>query len=157
MGKSNKRAKQKLIELYGEECFIEKLHLRPGGYKEKYKSQSQREKMKKLTFHHITKKEHGGRATPENGAILSEENHQWFNKQTETEQARLNNIFQQYKMGVLEMKNGKVVQNEILTLDFKMQEYDVIPLEPDDRKYNRAKVKRETQKAVERYLQENEK
>lgn len=26
---SNKSAKNKLIELYGEECFIEKLHLRP--------------------------------------------------------------------------------------------------------------------------------
>lgn len=29
MGNSNKRAKEELIRLYGEECFIEKLHLRP--------------------------------------------------------------------------------------------------------------------------------
>lgn len=53
---SNKGAKNKLIELYGEECFIEKLHLRPGGYKEKYKSKGQYKRMKQLTFHHILEK-----------------------------------------------------------------------------------------------------
>ena len=52
---SNKSAKNRLIELYGAECFIEKLHLRPGGYKEKYKSKGQY-KMKQLTFHHILEK-----------------------------------------------------------------------------------------------------
>ena len=53
---SNKNAKMKLIQLYGEECFIEKLHLRPGGYKEKYKSKGQYKRMKQLTFHHILEK-----------------------------------------------------------------------------------------------------
>lgn len=157
MSKSNKKAKQKLIELYGEECFIEKLHLRPGGYKEKYKSQGQYKRMKQLTYHHITKKEHGGKATVENGALLSAENHAWLNKQSPAEQARLNNIFQQYKMGVLEMRNGRIVQSEIVQLDLKMEEYDSIPLEPDNRKYNRAKVKKETQKAIDRYYEGEEK
>ena len=53
---SNKSAKNRLIELYGAECFIEKLHLRPGGYKEKYKSKGQYKRMKQLTFHHILEK-----------------------------------------------------------------------------------------------------
>ena len=148
---SNKSAKNKLIELYGEECFIEKLHLRPGGYKEKYKSKGQYQRMKQLTYHHIVKKEHGGRATVENGALLSAENHAWFHKQTTIEQARLNDIFQQYKLGILEMKNGRVVQAQVL--DFNMQEYDVIPLQPDDRVYNRARVKKETRKALEEYYE----
>lgn len=156
MGNSNKKAKLKLIELYGEECFIEKLHLRPGGYKCKYKSHKQYKKMKQLTFHHITKKEHGGRATPENGALLSFENHQWFNQQTEAEQSRLNNIFQQYKMGVLEMRNGKVVESQTIDLNFKMDEYDTLPLELDDRKYNRARVKRETQRKISKYYEGDE-
>ena len=43
---SNKSAKKALIEIYGEECFIEKLHLRKGGYTEKYKSKGQYKKMK---------------------------------------------------------------------------------------------------------------
>lgn len=150
---SNKSAKNKLIELYGEECFINKLHLRPGGYKEKYKSKGQYKRMKQLTYHHIVKKEHGGRATVENGALLSAENHAWFHKQTAIEQARLNDIFQQYKLGILEMNNGRVVQAQVL--DFNMQEYDVIPLQPDDRVYNRAKVKRETEKAIEGYYETN--
>lgn len=148
---SNKSAKNKLIELYGEECFIEKLHLRPGGYKEKYKSKGQYQRMKQLTYHHIVKKEHGGRATVENGALLSAENHAWFHKQTVAKQAELNRIFQEYKLGILEMQNGRVLQAQVL--DFDMQEYDVISLQPDDRVYNRAKVKKETRKALEDYYE----
>lgn len=150
---SNKSAKNKLIELYGEECFIEKLHLRPGGYKEKYKSKGQYKRMKQLTYHHIVKKEHGGRATVENGALLSAENHSWFHKQTPTKQAELNRIFQEYKLGILEMHNGRVIQSQVLDLDLDMQEYDVIPVYPDDRKYNRAKVKKETERIIERYYE----
>ena len=157
MGNGNKKAKQKLIELYGEECFIEKLHLRPGGYTENYTSQGQYKRMKQLTYHHITKKEHGGKATLENGALLSAENHVWFNKQSQAKQAELNAIFQQYKLGILEMHNGKIIQSEIVQLDLKMEEYDSIPLEPDNRKYNRAKVKKETQKAIDTYYEGEEK
>lgn len=150
---SNKSAKNKLIELYGEECFIEKLHLRPGGYKEKYKSKGQYKRMKQLTFHHIVKKEHGGRATVENGALLSAENHSWFHKQAPAKQTELNRIFQEYKLGILEMQNGTVVQNQVLKLDFDMKDYDIIPVQPDNRIYNRAKVKRETEKAIEGYYE----
>lgn len=66
---SNKSAKNKLIELYGEECFIEKLHLRPGGYRGKYTSKAQYKRMKQLTYHHILEKRNGGRATVENRCI----------------------------------------------------------------------------------------
>jgi hypothetical protein len=34
-----------------------------------------------------------------------------------------------------------------------MQEYDVIPLEPDNRRYNRARAKRETERAIDRYYE----
>ena len=62
---SNKSAKKKLIELYGEECFIEKLHLRnTKGLK--YTSKAQRERMKRLSYHHIYPKSRGGKATVEN-------------------------------------------------------------------------------------------
>lgn len=157
MGNSNKKAKQKLIELYGEECFIDKLHLRPGGYKEEYKGKGQYKRMKQLTYHHIQKREDGGRATVENGALLSAENHAWFNKQSLAVQEELNRIFQEYKLGVLQMHNGKVIQAQTIKLDFKLEEYDVIPVYPDNRKYNRAKVKQESQKAIERYYEGEEK
>ena len=109
--------------------------------------------MKQLTYHHIQKKENGGKATVENGAILSAENHQWFNQQPPAEQARLNAIFQQYKLGVLEIENGRIIDAQAITFKDE-EEYFSIPLEPiDKRKYNRAKIKRETQEAIDRYYE----
>ena len=132
---------------------IDKLKLRPKASKGEYKGKGQMKKMKQLTYHHIQKREDGGKATVENGAILSVENHQWFNKQSPTEQARLNSIFQQYKLGVLELQNGRVVDSDIIKFE-EEEEYLCIPLEPiDKRKYNRAKVKRETQEAVDQYYE----
>lgn len=52
MSKSNKSAKEALIKLYGPECFIEKLHLRPDTER-KYKGKAQYHRMKQLTYHHI--------------------------------------------------------------------------------------------------------
>lgn len=66
---SNKSAKQKLIELFGPECFIEKLHLRPAEDK-KYTGKGQMKKMKQLTYHHIVEKSKGGKATVENRSFI---------------------------------------------------------------------------------------
>ncbi len=52
---NNKREKLKLIELYGAECFIDKLHLRFDP-KRRYSSEKKMKKMEKLTFHHIIEK-----------------------------------------------------------------------------------------------------
>ena len=49
---TNKRAKERLIELYGAECFIEKLHLRIDKEPRKYTSKGQMKRMKQLTYHH---------------------------------------------------------------------------------------------------------
>ena len=54
------------------------------------------------------------------------------------------------------MNNGRVIQAEVLDLDFTMEEYDVIPLQPDNRKYNRSKVKQETQKVIDIYYERGE-
>ena len=50
---SNKKAKEKLIQLYGAECFIEKLNLRKDTEPRRYKSKGQYKRMKQLTYHHI--------------------------------------------------------------------------------------------------------
>lgn len=52
MSKSNKKAKEDLIRLYGKECFIEKLHLRPDTER-RYTGKAQYHRMKQLTYHHI--------------------------------------------------------------------------------------------------------
>ncbi len=67
---SNKGAKTKLIKLYGKECFIDKLHLRPPEDKpRRYKSKGEMKRMRELTFHHIREKSKGGKATVENRGL----------------------------------------------------------------------------------------
>lgn len=109
--------------------------------------------MKQLTYHHIVKREHGGKTTVENGALLSAENHQWFNKQSEVKQEIMNDMFRQYKLGVLEIGNGQIAQHQVIELDFNFNDYYSIPVKPDDRVYNRARVKEETKKKIERYYE----
>lgn len=93
---SNKRVKEELIRRYGNKCFIERLHLRDTkGLK--YKGCGQYKRMKQLTYHHIRMKKNGGRATIENGALLSAENHQWFHKQSIVKQNTMNYMFQELK------------------------------------------------------------
>ena len=50
---SNKKAKERLIKIYGDECFIEKLHLRHDTEPKKYTGKKQMRRMKQLTYHHI--------------------------------------------------------------------------------------------------------
>ena len=92
---SNRAVKERLIARYGAECFIERLKLRDtSGLR--YKGKNQYKKMKMLTYHHIKEKSKGGKATIENGALLSAENHAWFNRQPKEAQRIMNRMFQAY-------------------------------------------------------------
>lgn len=66
---SNKKAKEQLIQLYGAECFIDKLHLRPFE-PGRYKGKGQMKRMKQLTYHHILERSKGGKATVENRSFV---------------------------------------------------------------------------------------
>ena len=141
--KSNKKVKEKLIQLYGKECFIEKLHLRKDTEPRKYKSKGQMKRMKQLTYHHILERRKGGKATVENGALLSCENHAWFHKQTKEKQEEMNDMFQKYK-------ELKVEFVDDLELPFKIK---FTELKIDERgKYDRAKKKQEDKKLVRDWL-----
>lgn len=93
---SNKHAKEALIRRYGDKCFIERLHLRDAKGMN-YKGCGQYKRMKMLTYHHIVMKKDGGRATIENGALLSNENHEWFHRQPKKAQDEMNEMFQELK------------------------------------------------------------
>jgi hypothetical protein len=144
----NSSAKNKLIQLYGAECFIEKLHLRKDTNRH-YTSNDQMKKMKQLTYHHIVEKSKGGKATIENGAILSAENHEWFNKQSEEAQAQMNKMFQEYKKCKVQLVDDLDTEIEIKAMTFE------IPLEKEKpkEKFNRAKEKREFRKIVEEEME----
>lgn len=92
----NTSAKKALIKRYGPKCFIESLKLRDTSHIT-YKGKAQKARMKALTYHHIRERVFGGRATVENGALLSAENHAWFNRQPREAQRIMNRMFQAYK------------------------------------------------------------
>lgn len=56
---TNKEARDKLIKLYGAECFVDKLRLRNDKGR-KYTGKAQKHKMKQLTYHHILEKSKRG-------------------------------------------------------------------------------------------------
>ena len=141
---SNKRAKERLIQLYGAECFIEKLHLRKDTEPRKYTSKGQRKRMKQLTYHHIKEKRYGGKATVENGALLSTENHECFNRQSKEAQRQMNELFQQYKASV----ECKVEFVDELDTRFSIASAIIVPAELE-KKYNRAREKRAWKKEAE--------
>lgn len=142
---SNKKARKKLIKLYGAECFIEKLHLRTDTEPRQYTSKGQYKRMKQLTYHHIREKQYGGKATVENGAILSEENHIWFNEQSKEAQRQMNELFQRYKQSV--ECSVEFVDN--LETNFSIASAIIVPAELEKEHYNRAREKRAWKKEVE--------
>lgn len=142
---SNKKAKERLIQLYGAECFIEKLHLRIDTEPRRYTSKGQYKRMKQLTYHHIKERQHGGTTTVENGALLSAENHIWFNKQSKESQKQMNELFQKYKQSI--ECNVELVDE--LDTRFSIASAIIVPAELEKAHYNRAREKREWQREVE--------
>ena len=145
----NKSAKEELIRRYGAECFIDKLHLRKDDAPKRYKSRGQRKRMKQLTFHHICMRKDGGEASPENGALLSVENHAWFHQQSPAAQGYMNAIFQEYKRQTDELR---VVFVDELEMPFTVKATTFSIKERE--RYNRAKEKEETQKLIDDYYDE---
>lgn len=136
--------KAQLIRLYGSECFIDKLQLRKDRSRRAYSiSSEEKEKLKSLTYHHILERRNGGKTTVENGALLSVENHQWFNAQSEKKQSELNKAFQKYK------KCGVVFVNK-LDPDFDVRTIEVVM---NEKAYNRAKVTEQTRKVINNELE----
>lgn len=148
---SNKRAKEKLIQMYGAECFIEKLKLRKDTEPRKYKGKSQMKKMKQLTYHHIKMRKDGGKATIENGALLSVENHAWFHQQNLQDQERMNSMFQEYKKHYQECQVVFVDELEF-PFEIRTTEFHIDEREQKKEKYNRAKEKRELQRRIDEEL-----
>lgn len=146
---SNKKAREELEKRYGSECFIEKLHLRKDTEPRKYKSKNQMKKMKQLSYHHIKMKKDGGKATVENGALLSLENHVWFHKQDESTQGYINAIFQEYKRQVDECSVKFV---EFIETPYKI---NAIEFSIDEKgKYNRTKKKQEEKELIKEWEEE---
>ena len=168
---SNKRVKEELIRRYGNKCFIERLKLRDTRGM-KYKGCGQYKRMKQLTYHHIRMRKNGGRATIENGALLSAENHQWFHKQSIAKQSTMNYMFQELKRKIDSGEIPVEVVDEIecplrilgleLTplengeLHFELPEIDKAELPKLDKKEIEARERRKEEKMWQRKRKEIE-
>ena len=149
----NKKVKEQMVRIFGKECFIEKLRLRDTSGLT-YKSKGQYKRMKSLTYHHIRMKSKGGKATIENGAILSVENHQWFHKQPTEEQERMNRMFQQYKQNI---ENGNIQECQVVIVSDNSTNIDVRVATFKPSEFNRAEEKRKTKELIEKYFKGEEK
>ena len=152
----NKRILLKLENIYGKECFITKLKLRPPESTKHYTSnkkisKKQQQIQKKLTFHHIIEKSKNGETSIKNGAILSRENHDWFNKQSPKVQNALNKIFQEYKKISIEKGNSTNVEKYLeLREDFNKALSNEI--NKRHKKFSRAKEKNDFKKMTDDFL-----
>lgn len=145
---SNKHIKDKMIAKYGPECWIEKLHLRTDTEPRRYTSKAQMKRMKALSYHHIKERRKGGKSTEENGAILSVENHQWFHKQPPEVQARLNQIFQEYKRQFALLRgNDKKAIEALKSEEISFDRF----IARARQHYSRAVKRREDKKMIDEY------
>lgn len=91
----NRRAKDQLISLYGARCLLTG------------------DSTKELTYHHIEKREHGGPATPDNGAQVIEKAHNWLHNSLELKDPALfdlvNECLQLYKQ-CMDKGNKELIQ-----------------------------------------------
>lgn len=155
---SNRSAKLKLIQRYGEVDFLDRLKIKVPTNK-KYKSKNQLKKMKQLTYHHIKEKSKGGDATVENGALLTAEHHAWFHQQPEETQKKLNNAFQELKRKIDSTSKVPIVfvEDDELDLPFEVSFVEMsIDKQGRLKAYNRTKKKKEDKKRIKEYEKDDD-
>lgn len=162
---SNKSARQELERLFGKKCMIEALGIRYIPKKERRRIKGYTKYDECLTFHHIKERHNGGKATPENGALIKGYNHRWLHTLPDYQKEQINEALQQYKLSILAKRlevevdeNGhtKEVVEEI-PLDFDPKDFIEISVfstekKPKKKKFNRAKEKRKLQREIDEVL-----
>lgn len=163
MSKKNSKARKRLEKIYGKGCFMERAGIREitGFRKDSYV----------MTYHHMRHKSEGGKATDENGAVLALENHVFLHSLPRAEEEVINNKIRRWKANFLTMKsNGEIEDSASLTfpdltndeeciiidLQENTEEQERLRRMKKEQKFNRAKVKRETQKLVNEIIDDEE-
>ena len=122
MGNNNKPTKDRMIEIFGNECMIEKLGIRKIPIEHRRRIKGYKKMQDVLTYHHIVERHEGGRTTIENGAVLKGYNHEWLHKLPEAEKQKINQQIQEYKINFIAMLGtGETISKgsiDITQLDF---------------------------------------
>lgn len=164
MSKDNKKARQKLERLYGKICMVEASGIRkiPKEQRRKIKGYTKYDDV--ITFHHLKEKSKGGKATVENGALVMGYNHRWINSLSEKDREQVNRRLREFKVMTLgitekgiEEIDSATITPEIFQKGFiEIPAFDTTKEEFEKRKkFNRAQAKREFQRQVDEYFEED--
>ena len=166
----NKTGKRLLEKRYGKGCFMERAGIREITPEQEAEYRRTIRGFKKLdrtiTYHRIREKSNGRKVSIENGANLAAYNDQWFNTQSPEVQAKINNQLQQFKFKIdmVRMSVGDDgLEFDKINVDVDMSDtieipvYDNSVLEEKEfkrPKFNRAQVKRQTQRLIEEDIED---
>lgn len=162
---SNRTARQRLERIFGKICMIEQLGIRyiPKDERKKIKGYTKYDDM--LTYHHIEERQFGGKATDENGALVRGYNHRWLHSLPEHHKQSVNNAMQEFKASIIyttgsTMESAEHIRMQMVDMDALKRlgagEFTSIPAYDNTvedyvkrQKFNRPKVKRQTQRYIE--------
>lgn len=127
---SNKRAREELERIYGKGSMFERSHVedylstlpRIKSYKkfveEKHYTTKDILKLKKrMNYHHLEHKADGGKATTENGAVVSEDEHRYIHSLPRHQEEIINNHIRQWKLDYISLSAGDVIDSGEIDLD----------------------------------------
>lgn len=160
---SNKSAREALEAIYGRGCMFKRAKIAErieamGGIKtykkfleeKRYKPKDIKKLESILTYHHLTHKFHGGKATVKNGAEVNALAHTYMHSLPEEQEEVINDMLRDFKNSI----ECSVEFTDDLEFPYTVATTVFIPNELDKKKekYNRAKEKRKWQEEIDRDL-----
>lgn len=167
----NQKAKNKMIRYYGRICMVEEAGIRKIPREERMKIKGYKKTDDMITFHHLVPRRKGGKATPENGALVKDYNHRWLESLPSAEREQVNDKLREFKMSFAQLHAGgkglEIDDSGTLELDFGgIEEGDniIIPVFPTSKEEimkrkqhkSRAQLKREFQQEIEDALYDDD-
>lgn len=166
----NRTGRQWLEQRYGKGCFMERAGIRVIPTEEEAKLKKRIKGFKKLdrriTYHHIKEKQHGGEVSIENGANLAFYNHEWLTRQPQEVKDEINQKLQDFKYAI-DMARISIGDNglefEKLNINIDLSDTFTIPVydnsllsekEKSRIKFNRAHEKNETKLRIKEEIED---
>lgn len=127
---SNKTARQELEKIYGSGSMFEKSHAADyvstlpviKGYKKfieekHFRSKDIKKLTERMTYHHLEHKADGGKATPENGAVVNELEHRYMHSLPRNQEEIINNHIRKWKLDFISLTLGQVIESGEIDID----------------------------------------
>lgn len=120
---SNKGVKTRMAQIYKKVCMLEASGIRYVPRYKRMRIKGYRKSQEVITYHHLEKKEDGGEATIENGALIKEYNHRWLHTLPPEQLDQVNDKLREYKLSVLQLGYQETKRRiECGELDFRIQD-----------------------------------